>query len=395
VILNKDILSTPNYFQALEVTGNNEHCRWYWQKIKVHRGELESVEQKDGRGRESLKSQLDSSLPLILCYHQEDVLSKIADQSSDHRSAIDRAFPQLQQEDFYVDVIPVQGTQSNYTALVRKENIQDWFDFFQDQKISVVHLSVGFDVFLRLYKNLTQEAIVLRGRAIFIEQNRLVLKENEIEQSASSELNMGGYSLPSDFVIGFLSTVQFLSALTDRPFSLFLLNQGLKEDYSKKKLSKKALQIGLASALLILLTNFIFYLHYQQKIQDLDQAYSTNQSALLVKNLKQAVSNKKNQIKAYDLEGKSNFTYILEQMALARPQGIELDEVTAGETVEIQEENNPNVLLLSGNAGDYSEIIKWKHRLDSIPLVLSSELVQFEKSRRAKFLFQLQVKFSR
>ena len=384
----KNLIQQSQDYQILEIGGSEESRYWHLLHINKVNGELIIQDQFSGSSFSEIESALKDSTALTLCLNTTEVLGKINASSENTKIRIETIFPQIQAEDFVVDLRNISETDQVYAALIRKEELQQWLSFFESLKIKLRYISIGMGPVISLKSKFDTKSVSLNGYRINQMEHSLSIEQTNDQNPGSFELS--GYSIDSASILGFCTAIDSINPANDEDSSLFRFNLNLLDKEDERKTTQLVLYSGLILSLLILLINFFFYLNIQGKLQELETEYLNNQSAQVVKSLKLAISAKKERIETYNLEGKTNFTYFLEKVGNTRPNSILLSEIS----LDNQEvENDQGSILLQGLASNYNDLIGWKSTMDNLSLFNGSELLQYEQQKNGKFEFILQINF--
>ena len=394
--LKKHIKNGNCYTGVEYVEHDNNILELHCTQISRKKGALEIMNSFTFKTITEFSSKIKKGTPLYLVVNTPHVISKIVKKRMDNDLAtINNAFPTINLDAFYYEITSF-GSQT-MVAICRKEHITEVLDSFLDKKHEIVGFSLAFQQLYRTESFINKSIIKLPYTTLNKETYQIFSKEKN--KPSIEEYDINGVTIKNTFLLSFSAA---LSQFFQGPLlaSNFIEKiDYLKNEYYQKrffKLFSKAFGIFILSLLLV---NFLFFNHYFQKIEALEQTTAINASnkEKLLK-LSELVLKKEKLVDDVVSSSSSRSSMYLDQIASLLPNTLLLSSMNY-QPVESKIKKNEailfklNVLEIEGYSKNDNDFSKWTEAIEKLNWVqeVAIENYGFENKTTSFFKIAIQV----
>lgn len=343
---------------------------------------------------EGLSKKLPKHQHLVLIVNNDQVLSKtIETKQVDALKLVYSAFPNINIEDFYFEVLTQKNT--HFINICRKDYISDLIKTYEIYQLSILNISLG---------NLSMSNLLgfIQNKTVFSSNAKIILENNHVLQISKEPVTTENYEINGSNV----SNNQLL------PFSgalqTVLKNNILKNNFSTKKkhLTDTYLQtrffniflkFGSLLILGVLLINFIFFNHYFESVNELDQISELNQSTKNQINiLNETVSKKQEMVEDLMKNNESKSSFFNYIIVKSLPKTILLSEynyqpllkrIKTDAAIELLE----NTISVSGTTIKSSDFSEWIHHLETIEWITKISILEYRNTNSKNSEFKISI----
>jgi len=357
-------------FCGIEISSSNSKDTFLVTSLRKRKKELTIDMQFEVESVDSIQEKLPKKQHVFLAVNTSHVLFKKVTTSSTNQNAIlNAAFPNINTQDFYYEIISGNNNTS-FIALCRRNYVDTIIDDFKAKNIFVTSFSLSNNLITEITDFVTLKSIQSSNAQISLDHKITDVSitdanNNQEEYNVNGLLTLSRYVLSlSGALTSFLNTNNRVSNSEEKINSLF-------EGFKHQILFKKVLQGSLIVFLVALLLNFFLFNHYFSKVNELQQ---TSQVNTINKNAVLSLDKKlkKTEKIATDIlkssASKSSF-YVNEIIKLI-PNSVLLSElnyqplqkrIKKGQNILIQN----NTIIISGVSSESESFSNWIKQLEN------------------------------
>jgi len=317
------------------------------------------------------------------------LVKKITEDNAGGSLQLNNLFPNLKAEDFYVQHF-VSGS-NIFISIIRRELVDDILLKLQKHGVEILLVSVGpFSA-----SHILRQLNFYGGEAVFDGHQISSNKEHEWEEykyvkgaQTGFPLKIGIEVVSEQLVLAYAAAFQL--ALYPRLDAVSLPVDRIEEqlvDFEQKQKFNFRGAVILSAFFLLLLVNFIAFTHFNSLNESL--LSQVNHSASSVESMQKTeneIKVKENLIKELGWAKGINYAWICDQLGQSVPAGLKLKQlavnpVNGTETNRQRREVfDTGKLMISGDAGEISEVNDWILRLKSVSWIKQVNLESFSPS---------------
>lgn len=351
--------------------------------LKKNRSILDVSDSFKFHGIENLSAKLPKNQHVHLTVNGQQVLTKIIDgKHPDVIKAVHKAFPNLNLDDFYCEILPQK--ESSIISICRKEYINGLLDSYKKQKIRVIGFSLGVMPLSSLVDYLPDGELVLSNnqRVTLFNGTITNILANSSTSEFSRKLNINGIQTPEGELLSLASALK--GVLGSKTHSNFEgVNGSLDTVYREHRFSSQFLKFGLGFVLLTLLVNFGFFNYYFEKTSQLTQLSQINQeSKASLLQLNGTVNKKETMVEDLIKNGRSKSSFFVNDIVSLMPESVLLASIEYQPLLKRLKENedvqvDKNRILVSGNSNDSNEFSKFIRSLEALDWIDKVDIVDY------------------
>jgi len=330
----------------------------------------------------------------ILIINDDNVLSKtIESQQQDTLKVVYLAFPNINLEDFYFEVLSQK--EKHFISLCRKDYVQNIIENYTKQKLFIVDVSLGNNLIGNLSDFLNKNQIYSSNAQIQIENNQIIQIEKDSVHSENYDIN--GLTVSNEYVLSFSGALKTVLKNGNTKTNFTVEKERLFKNYKQIRFFNQFLKIGGLFILGLLLVNFFFFNHYFNKVNELKQISVINQSTKnqIVK-LNETVSKKQKMVDDLLKSNESKSSFYSNTIIHSLPKSILLSEfnyqplskrVKADKPIELEQ----NSITISGKSNDSKAFSSWISQLEQENWIDKVNIIDYGNSSSNSSDFKIKI----
>ncbi|QKX04093.1 hypothetical protein HN014_03940 [Aquimarina sp. TRL1] len=396
----KDFLSAYNPFGKILVTvehsDNNGELILLGLELMQKKGELDITQTFTVRHYNKLYKFLKNS-ELSLVITDDKILSKEVAHTGTDAEIVAEAFPNLNLNDFYYQVL--RTTEKSFIAVCRKRYIDTLIEEFQNEGFKVTSISLGALKMAVLSEYGNGERLKTHRGEVHYSNSEVVSivtnqKNTEEQYSIEGLVFASTHSLPLAIALDAVMSNNKVSG------NLGIKNQELYKHYVESRVFKNTLQGGIGFLLIVLLVNFfVFNSNYKkwQGLQEELQVYTTQ---------KDQITKKQSEVKIMEAlvqsvltTGFSRSSNYINKIVQVQPSTIVLTSlayqpltkpIRKDKVIEFKDK----IVSVSGKSIDKSDFTIWLRAIEGLSFVDAVTIVQYglDKQNISDFELTLKIK---
>lgn len=344
-----------------------------------------------------LSDQLQKGQHLFLIINTKKVLFKTLNSVLDAQKAIALAFPNLQLNHFYCEVL--QSRTTTFVVICRKEYIDTIIDDYQKNNYNIIGFSLGNLVASQLC-GVVKDTILQTSTNTISFDSQTVTEITDSDEVYSGYYDINGLQITPNNVLPLAGILTYYTSQKKTVSNFDTITNKLNDDFKQKRIFELGLKVGLATVFVLLLVSFLFFSSYSSKINILTTELELNKSHknTLLK-LSGEVQKKERLVNNFSLSS-SKSSWYLDQIGSSIPTSILLSEIqfqpllkNIKEDKEIQIQNR--VLLIKGKSGENNNFSNWLDRIEQQDWVDKVTILKYGTGKRKMTEFELQIEINK
>lgn len=354
-------------FCGIEHTTKNDNNAVYVSVLKQSKRELDIESSFEVKTVEDVSSKLPKNQHVVLVINNDKVLSKsIGSEQQDALKLVYKAFPNINLEDFYFEILSQKNT--HFIALCRKDYVNGLIELYSKQKLSIIDVSLGNNLTGTISSFITEDNIYSSNSKIQLENNQVIQIEKDSAQAENYDIN--GLTVSSDHLLSFSGALQTVLKSNTTKTNFSIEKENLHNNYKHTRFFNQFLKIASLFILGLLLINFFVFNHYFNNVNELKQVSEINQSTKTkIIKLNATVSKKQKMVDDLLKSNGSKSSFYSNSIINGLPKSILLKEynyqpllkrIKAEKDIELEE----NSISISGVSNDSEVFSNWISQLE-------------------------------
>lgn len=392
IIIKKIIFG--KLYCAVEHTKVNETPAINYLFLKKKKDELLKEKEGSCTAFSDLIKEIPKGQHIFLSINNEHVISKTLDENLEPAKAIQKAFPNLNAEDFYFETY--QNELKTYISLCRKEHVKNMIEQYEKEGFHIINFSLGNLVAAQLLPYITDSKLYTSNACLYIENKNLMAIEKNAQDS-QEEYTINDLTLTNKSVLGLAGILNYYSGqtLTDKSFEDE--TNALHNNFVQKNIFGLGLKVGLAFIFILLLSNFLIYSHYRDQVtqiqSDIEIGMATKQNLLVLSN---EVDKKKKIIDEISASEGSKISLYLDKIGASIPQSVLLTQLNFQPiTKNIKPDKEilyqDQIVIIKGKSNQGKEFSKWIASMEQEPWIDTIAVINYGTGKKVITEFELKI----
>ena len=261
-------------FCGLEYSEHAGDEKFYGVQLIRRKNSLEELKSFEVPEIEDLGEQLKKQQALFLVINTSQVITKsVGRTKAADLAVVNKAFPNLNMEDFYYEVSEVCG--STLVSICRKPYVDEILEKLEAKGFAIIGCSLALHQLRQVEEFLPKDKVHLSNTEIVREEDDLTIHKTD---PVKVSYNVNGIKTASLYLLSLSAALMHFFRNTTGFSNLEEQNASFQENFYQKRffrLFSRALMVLLLIALLI---NFFVFNHYYQKVEQLKQTSEINTS---------------------------------------------------------------------------------------------------------------------
>ncbi len=211
-----------------------------------------------------LETHISNKQHLFLVINTNKVVSKTINEVLEPLQAMQRAFPNLKQDDFYYEIFTTR--QKTFVAICRKEDVQILLNSYKEKRYSIIGFSLGNLSVSAIEQYINTDKINTSNAVITFENQKV--SQITLRHSEKQQFYINGLEVANTTVLSLAGILTYYSnqSKTISNFQAFI--QDLKLQFKQQHIFNHGLKISLATIFVLLLGSVLLFTNYTTKVQD-------------------------------------------------------------------------------------------------------------------------------
>ncbi|TXD83471.1 hypothetical protein ESY86_09435 [Subsaximicrobium wynnwilliamsii] len=373
-------LKYGNRFCGMEHTSTNGKDQINCIVLKRTKKELVVADLCQTDSFEEVSKKLSRNQHAVLTVNNDQVLFKsINSNESEASKLVYKAFPNIQMEAFYYEVIS-EGSQ-HFVSICRKTFLDSLIDIYARNHVYVIDISIGNAMISNIKSFLKVDTVRTSNAIIAIENN--VIKSIEKSDTENELYNVNGLEVSNKEI---LSLAGALKPILNSDTSISNFNDKRKAilaDFGQVRFFNQFFKFSGLFLLSILLINFFIFNHYFNKVNELKQISQINQSTKeQILGLNETVTKKQKTVDDLLNGNASQTSFYTNVVMQSLPNSILLSEfnyqplkkrIKADKDIELEY----HIVQLSGTSTNSDVFSKWIGEMEQLDWITSIEILEY------------------
>ncbi len=307
---------------ALEYA-DKEKLSFWGVTVEKSKDEFEIIDKFQENTQEAIIDKIGKGNAIHLIVTGKNVIRKqLAYDSETNNELISQAFPNLNIDDFFVQILKVNH--KAFVSICRKSYIEGIIETFKKENVWVISFSIG-KLILSSVTSFIKESFETRNELVICEVDEIIEFKPKTG-TTSKEYSIGDAKVSQDYLIPLAAICNEIIGSTVLSTTYDKEEVFLKKQYKETVFFKKTLTYGIGGLLFLLIINFLVFNNAYKKWQLLEeevQLYSSQREQILQK--KEEVAQKEAIVMSILNTGFSKSSWYLSEIVKKMPTTITLE----------------------------------------------------------------------
>jgi hypothetical protein len=330
-----------------------------------------------------------------LVINNDKVLSKsLSSDQKDPIKLVNKAFANINIEDFYYEVLSEKNT--HFISICRKDYMQTLVKKYLKHNIFITDISLGNSLISALKPFISTSEVLSSNARINLEDGSIV-SIDKTQNGANEFYDINGIRVSNTEILSFSAAIQPILKNKSTLTNLRSRSEALLNDFKQARLFSQFLKFFGIFILVLLLINFLFFNHYFNKVNDLQEITRINESAkqkILL--LDKSVSKKEKLVGDLLKNSDSKSSLYVSSTVNSLPETILLMELNYQPLIKRIKPDKPIVLdsstiLVSGRSNESKLFSNWIADLEEFDWVKKVDIINYGLDSNLSSDFQIKI----
>lgn len=382
-------------FCGVEYTTTQNKDRFYITFLKKKKNVIDIRRSVKVKSEQALFENLPKKQHVTIVLNNNQVITKcIKHDTSDEIKNVYKAFPNLNIDDFYYQLIPFK--ELCYVSICRKEYVQGIIKMYTDQGLFVLNILLGNASVLSFSDTITNKELYTTNGIINLESGEINPVE-KLKQEERFTQNFNGLTVSNQYLLSVIAGLSSLIKPLDVTTNIDKQRQLLVKTYKSFRFVKQGSLIGLVFLFICLFINVLLFNSYSQKVGILKETTKLNlQSKETVVNLKQEVTKMEKTVIDILNNSSSKSSYFLNEIVSSKPNTVSFSDfnyqpISSRIKKDKPIRSNRDLIELSGRSTDKQEFSIWLLQLESMSWISQITIIELTDISSQKSDFKLKI----
>jgi len=315
-----------------------------------------------------------------LIVNNEKVLSKTTHSNEkDIQKLVYKSFPNINLDDFYFEVL--SDNNIHFISICRKDYLDLLIKNYLQQNIHITNISLGNNIISTIKTFIKEQEVFTSNSLINIEKKQIISIDKTLINKEFYDIN--SLRVSSTEVLSFSAAIQSILKNNNTATNLKEKHHVLLNEFKQTRFFNQFLKFSGIFILGVLLANFLLFNNYFNKVNDLQEITSINESAkqrLLV--LDESVSKKQKLADDLLKSNGSRSSFYVNTIINKLPETILLLEYDYQPLIKRIKPSKPiildsRVIKVSGRSSDSEIFSTWIANLEQIDWVNKVDIINY------------------
>lgn len=391
----KTYLEYGNRFCGVEHTVRSSDNIIYATVLKKSKNTLDKENVFEEQSIEKICTKLSKKQAIHLIINNEQVLTKhIESKQNELAKLVYNAFPNINLDEFLYEVIT--NGNNHFIAICRKTYVEELITKYKENNCFVFNLSLGNNIVSTILPFFSHNSIISSNANILIE-NAFIKSIEKHEVENSIDYNINGLQINNNQLLSFSAALHGVLQKFNPQTNFEVLKQTLKKDFTQNRFYSQFLKFGLIFILSLLLFNFIFFNHYFNEVNTLQQTSQINQTTKQkILELNERVTKSQKTVEDMLKSSSSKSSFYVSSIIKGLPSTVLLTELNYQPVLKRIKAEQPintdnNTIFISGESNSSDQFSKWIVNLESTDWIKKVEIQNYEDESKSLSNFSLKL----
>lgn len=379
---------------SIEIGTNATYEFYYKTLAKRRKNEFIDLNFEVSRSIHEVTDGLSKNQHCHLIINTEKVLIKETELEKDDKTTLSKAFPSLQLEDFYYEILRTRS--KCFISICRKDYVHEILSLFKGQNVQVLSFQLGYTSVNNIVPYLTEHIIELPTTEILVEENEIHSIQPKVNEEESYSLD--DIEVNSKFLVSLSGLFNYLTSSSQTSKNSDEQNYLLKRNYFEKNFFKKGIGIGVSILFVIMLINLVLFTSYFKKASTLREEVAVTQNQTLLFQQKQESINEKEKIVNNLLySGSSKSSFYINRITSSKPTSIRFNSIVfqpLTKTIRPDKkiDYTSDIIRVSGESTDKTAFSNWVENLEQLDWIETVTILSYGSNSTAINSFEISLK---
>lgn len=391
----KTYLEYDNRFCGIEHTSQNGKEVYFTTLLKKNKSALDIENVYEETSIQNIIPNLPKKQHICLIVNNDNVLTKrIEGLETDTFKAVYKAFPNINLDDFYYEVI--KQHKNLFVSICRKTYVDELINNYTQHGFSIINITFGNSIISGISSFLKDEKTTTSNAFVFFENQTIsIIKKTEADEK--TKYNINGLEITNNHLLSSAGALNTLINNFNPTTNFDNLKISLNSNYKQSQFYKIFIKFGLILILTMLLVNFFVFNHYFNKVKTLQQTSQINQTTKQkIITLNESVSKSQKMVEDMLKGNSSKSSFYVNTLVQSLPNSILLSELNYQPVIKrIKAEQQINIdvnsILLSGKSNNSDVFSNWLNEIENTNWINKVEILSYEDFSKSSSKFSLKL----
>ena len=321
----KSYLLFGNRYTGIEHTFKNGSDSIIVSVLKQSKSEIDIESTIEVETLEMLSSELKKNQHAFLVINNEKVLTKqIESEQKEPLKLVYKAFPNIKIDDFYFEILKEKNI--HFVSLCRKDYVDELIKKYIKLKLYIITISFGNSSISNLKPFIKSNEVYSSNSKIVVKDN-LITKIQKSENTVNENYDLNGLTISNINLLSFAEALNSSLKSNTKVTNFESKKQESLSNFKQVRFFQQFLKFAGLFLLAGLLTNFLVFNHYFNKVNELNQISEINQSTKTkIVKLNESVSKKQKMVDDLLKSNGSKSSFFVNEIIQSLPNSIILSE---------------------------------------------------------------------
>lgn len=388
-------LTFGNHFCGIEHSTINDQEYLYLTILKKSKQAIDIENRYKVISIQEIANTISKKQHIHVTINNSEVLTKSVENSNDDPELIVyTAFPNIDLNDFYYEVIS-QDT-LHIVSICRKSYVDDILNTYKELKLIVINISLGNSIISSI-KNFLNVNLVRTSNAIIKLDKGKIISLKRDENRIEEHFNVNGLEVNNYFLLSLVSGLETIIQHSTSKSNLKEVIKKLSSNFNQARFFDQFLRFGLGFLILLLLTNFMIFSTYFNKVETLKQTSQVHtETKHKIDELIIQVDKKQNLVNDVIYRDISKSSFYTNEIIQSLPHSIVLSEFNFHPLKKTIKNNEPilvhhGIIYVSGKSSDNGLFSDWITQLEALPWIDTIITIAYSDVSPSTSIFSIKI----
>jgi len=364
-------------------------------ELRNKKGELHIIKEQEVLSNNQIQDHINEKQHAYLIINNNQVLSKKVNEKLDLVKAVQMAFPNIKQEEFYFE--SHANKNNTFVNICRKHHVDEILKSYKDNKISILGFSLGNNIITEILPYYNGGSIETSNAIIKLKNNQILEIVPSLDQK-QEEYTINGLSLNPKSVNAFSGILRLFNKSSSSTNNFSDLIHKLRTEFIQQKIFENSLKFSLGFLFTILLINFMIFTSFNNRIHKLSGELTINQQyEIKINQLIEEVNKKKKIVDEINSTESNQVTYYLDEISKSIPTSIlltvfEFQPINHNIKQEKEIKIQTHQIIIHGSSTKGEEFSDWIAHLESLGWIQEASVTSYGLDKKSVNEFELKIR---
>ncbi len=389
-------LDLGHHYYGLEIGQKGDRYHFLLVNVKTKGQELVIQEKIAFLHFNEVLKYLKPSIPLFLTINTNSTITKSTGNSRQQgRALANSIFPNLDYDALFFESYRLR--KQDFVSIINKKEVKGILNKLKEAGVVVFSFCIGLSGMAQILDFVHEPEIHSASFSLVFDPLKEIITASNAVTEAQETYDLNGLEIQGKFLLAFGAVVSGIAGNKKESSNFFEIQHSLKDEYKNRRRLSLIIRFSLSVVLIALLINFMFYDHYFNKVQNLNNEKSVNETNIKrLEQVRQRVTKKENRVTKALSSYNSSVSYYLDQIARTVPKSLVLNELAYQPLSKPKRISKPidyefGEISVIGETDSRTDFIDWITQMERFEWVDYIETLEFDYQNQNSSLFKVNI----